>query len=528
MDYDYFEALAAARHWAEQAIAAGRLIRQDCQPLFDIDTRSPDSLFGADAETVADRPLIVAFMGGSGVGKSSLLNRLAGQAIARVGVERPTSREVTLYLHHSLSIRHLPAALPLDSVKISQHHDAANSHIVWMDMPDFDSVEQGNQRQVLEWLPHIDVLVYVVSPERYRDNKAWQLLLAEGLKHGWLFVMNQWDRGQPVQYEDFIRQLRQAGFADPLAFRTSCAEPEGDEFAELLQQLHALSGQHCLLQLEARSKQLRMEQLRQHLQDLQNRLAAGDFKQLEDFFGSRWQKQQAALQQGLAWPLQQYASLWAAQPGQQPDAPLWDDWAESGLQDVLDELVLQADQQRLPARPLKTALQDISRQTGKQLARQMELTGRAALLNPGNSLQRLLLGLTGISETLLPLLAMAAVGYQVFIGYYQGVAATAQYLGVDFAVHSLLLIGLSWLIPFFLHKKIQPSLQKAALKGLQKGLQQGLQAIEAEIVAILSREQASRQAAQQALAALISRCQAGGAEQKPQQGLLARVLVSPD
>jgi Uma2 family endonuclease len=43
--------------------------------------------------------------------------------------------------------------------------------------------------------PHIDVLVYVVSPERYRDNKAWQLLLAEGGKHAWIFVLNQSDRG---------------------------------------------------------------------------------------------------------------------------------------------------------------------------------------------------------------------------------------------------------------------------------------------------------------------------------------------
>jgi GTPase Era involved in 16S rRNA processing len=525
MAYDYFEALSAARQWAEQAQAAGSLTRQDCQPLFDIDSRSPDSLFTTDNHVVTDRPLIVAFMGGTGVGKSSLLNRLAGQAIARAGVERPTSREVTLYHHQDLSIRQLPSGLPLHSVNISQHHDADNSHIVWIDMPDFDSIEQGNQRQVLEWLPHIDVLIYVVSPERYRDNKAWELLLAEGLKHGWLFVMNQWDRGQPIQYEDFIRQLHLAGFADPLVFRSSCTEPEGDEFAELLRQLQVLSGQHCLTQLEERSQQLRAGQLQQILQTLHSKLAEGDFQQFHDFYTLSWQKQQISLQQGLAWPLQQYASLWAQQPGQQPDLQLWDDWAQSCLQDFLDELVLQADQQNLPAKPLKAALQTVAQQAEKHLTRQMQLAGRQALLNPGNAVQRFLLRLSGIGETLLPLLAMAAVGYQVFLGYYHGAVATAHYLGVDFAVHSVLLIGLCWLIPFFLHRKIQPSMQKAALTGLKKGLQQGLLVLDADIKAVLAEEQNRQAAMQQQLAALIALCQTANIKSLPQQGILARVLV---
>ncbi|MDD4915785.1 MAG: GTPase domain-containing protein [Methylococcales bacterium] len=525
MDYAYFDTLNRARQWAENVMAAGRLSRHDCQAVFDVDTRGPDSLFAADAGASDDRPLIVAFMGGTGVGKSSLLNRLAGQAIARAGAERPTSREVTLYHHQSLSIRQLPSGLPLDSVSISQHHDAANSHIVWMDMPDFDSIEQGNRRMVLEWLPHIDVLIYVVSPERYRDGKAWQILLAEGLKHAWLFVMNQWDRGQTVQYADFIRQLHLAGFADPLVFRTSCMEPEGDEFAELLRQLQLLSGRHCMQQLEERNRQQRSGQLGQILQAIQARLAAGDFRQLENFYSGHWQKQQVVLQQGLAWPLRQYAGLWAGQPGQKPDIKLWDDWAQGCLCDMLDELVLLADQLQIPARPLKTALQAIAGHAEKRMAQQMELAGRSALLNPGNALQRFFLTLTGVCETLLPLLAMAAVGYQVFLGYYRGAAETGVYLGTDFAVHSVLLIGLSWLIPFFLHQKIRPSLQKAALSGLQKGLQQGLLAVDADIRAILAEEQDRHAALRQELAALITACQTVTPERKPQQGLLARVLV---
>ena len=90
------------------------------------------------------------------------------------------------------------------------------------------------------------MLLYVVSPERYRDNKAWQLLLAEGAKHAWLFVMNQWDRGQREQFDDFKQQLAKAGFDDPLIVRTSCTEPDGDEFSELLKQLRVLAGRQNL------------------------------------------------------------------------------------------------------------------------------------------------------------------------------------------------------------------------------------------------------------------------------------------
>ena len=101
MAYDYSNLLAQAQHWAEAAISEGQISHAQAQDLLALDARSTDSLFVSDLANGA-KPLIVAFMGGTGVGKSSLLNRLAGQAIAKAGVERPTSREVTLYHHQSL------------------------------------------------------------------------------------------------------------------------------------------------------------------------------------------------------------------------------------------------------------------------------------------------------------------------------------------------------------------------------------------------------------------------------------------
>ena len=58
---------------------------------------SPGDLFSSGG---SDRPLVVGLFGGTGVGKSSLLNRLAGDSIARTGVVRPTSMEITAARHH--------------------------------------------------------------------------------------------------------------------------------------------------------------------------------------------------------------------------------------------------------------------------------------------------------------------------------------------------------------------------------------------------------------------------------------------
>lgn len=526
MDYAYSDLLSTAQTWAETVVSEGRLSADQVQALLTIDQRSPEQLFNQEPQADGSRPLIVAFMGGTGVGKSSLLNRLAGQNIARSGVERPTSREVTLYHHQSLAINRLPAGLPLDSIKISQHNDVVNNHVVWIDMPDFDSVELSNKRLVLEWLPHIDVLLYVVSPERYRDNKAWQLLLAEGAKHAWLFVMNQWDRGQPVQFDDFKQQLSKAGFSDPLIFRTSCTEPDGDEFGELLAQLKELSGRQNLVELEQRGEKLRRQQLKQVLQGLQATFSDQDYAGLDRCLETYWQQAETDLEHGLAWPIQQLSRAWAGNLGQQSDIKLWDGWAQNRLQDMLDELVLQAAQYNMPSKPFKAALQTVRDHTEKNVTSQCELLGRQAMLKPGNAAQRFLIKFTAICETLLPIAAMSAVGYQVFSGYYHSTADATAYLGTDFAVHSVLLIALSWLIPFFLHKKIQPSLEKAAFKGLQKGLQQALATIRAEIKQIIQTEQRRNDELQRQLAAMIEQCAGGTLVSPDKQSLLGRVLLT--
>ncbi|HEY8219284.1 MAG TPA: GTPase [Methylobacter sp.] len=537
MAYDYSSLVQTTKHWAKQAVAAGWINADAAQQLSDVDTRTPDALFNHSGS----RPLIVAFMGGTGVGKSSLLNRLAGKAIARAGVERPTSREVTLYHHHSVAIKHLPEQLPLAQIKTAEHDNEARKNVIWIDMPDFDSTEQSNKHQVLEWLPHIDVLIYVVSPERYRDEKAWRLLLAEGGRHAWLFVLNQWDRGQTEQYEDFKQQLHKAGFADPVIFKTICGESlQADGFTQLESTISSLATGHIITQLEHRSAQIKKDELKKNLQNARQLLGSVPaFQRLPILWQEQWHHSAHVLQQGFAWPIQQLAKHYADHAADLLNNPatakyatsgaklnLWDDWSEARFDDALDEFVINADQMGVPVSPLKKQLSTLREKAPKIVQAQSELAARQALANPGNAVHRGFLKFMRLCEIVLPLAAICWVGYQVFIGYYTSNMTDVEYLGVDFAIHSTLLIAITWLTPFFILKKLKPSLEKSALRGLNKGMSNAINIIDSEVSQAI--ENFGRQHSEQLkqLDGIIELCSAAGQQTSiDNHSPLARMLV---
>ncbi|WP_082411432.1 GTPase [Methylogaea oryzae] len=419
-----------ARQWAEQGVAAGWLSGEDAESFRHFENHTPDTLFEHDGS----RPLVVAFFGGTGVGKSSLLNRLAGQPIARTGVERPTSREVSVFVHESVQLQRLPGDFPLEKVKIARHQDASQRHILWIDMPDMDSTEQANRDLVLAWLPHIDVLIYVVSPERYRDEKAWRLLLSHGQEHAWLFILNQWDRAQAIQLEDFGRQLALAGFADPVVLKTDSREPAGDrqadDFPRLAEIIQSLCDGHTVSQLEHRARQVRQEQLASGLERCLDRLQSGDDPaQLQRRWETLWEETEDNLLQGLQWPMQQYAQAFVARDGnplrpqvklaQPPEAgdgaapagryALWDDWAQTLAEDAIDRLVLEAAQAGLSHADLKARTGQIKPQLPTLVMAQAQQTLRLALANPGNSLQRYALRFAALCTAVLPVTALSWV-----------------------------------------------------------------------------------------------------------------------
>ncbi|NNC39253.1 MAG: hypothetical protein HKN95_01070 [Acidimicrobiia bacterium] len=210
-------------------------------------------LLGASAELGAatrkrlgflGRSVVVALVGGTGSGKSSLLNALAGEEVAPTGAVRPTTERPLAWIPANPE----PGLVRLlDDLAISDRvgHDSFGDLAV-LDLPDTDSVLRSHRRMVESLLPRVDAVIWVLDPEKYNDRLLHRELLQPLGRYSsqFIFVLNQIDRLSPAEerqvIDDLHRTLAADGILDPLVLATAAAPVEGSPIgiARLSRDLH--------------------------------------------------------------------------------------------------------------------------------------------------------------------------------------------------------------------------------------------------------------------------------------------------
>ncbi|MFQ5522092.1 MAG: GTPase [Acidimicrobiia bacterium] len=193
-----------------------------------------------------DDVLMIALAGGTGSGKSSLLNALVGSEIALVGGMRPTTDEPLAAVPRD---RGDALAGYLDDLGLiaREVHDGPEWLCV-LDLPDTDSVELAHRYQVEQLLPLVDLVVWVVDPEKYRDALLHDRYLKplSAFSRQFIFVFNQIDRlhdeDAETVVEHFIRALAEDGIGAPRVVPVAASPPAGPPIGvdELLTLLRAV------------------------------------------------------------------------------------------------------------------------------------------------------------------------------------------------------------------------------------------------------------------------------------------------
>lgn len=150
-----------------------------------------------------EAPLVVALLGGTGAGKSTLVNALLGQDVAVAGRQRPTTLRPLVVCRPGLAA----TDLGLDSSAIDVMHvdRPLLRHVVLVDCPDPDTTESDAERdtnlaRLRAILPNCDVLLVTATQQKYRSARVLDELAAAAPGARLVFVQTH------AEQEDDIRQ----------------------------------------------------------------------------------------------------------------------------------------------------------------------------------------------------------------------------------------------------------------------------------------------------------------------------------
>jgi energy-coupling factor transporter ATP-binding protein EcfA2 len=189
---------------------------------------------------------VLALAGGTGAGKSSLLNALAGEEVSPAGATRPVTDEPVAWVPADAAAELRPLLGWVGVERVVSHDDARFGELCLLDLPDYDSVEPRHRATVDQLLPKVDAVCWVLDPEKYGDRVLHEDYLRPLAHHAdrAVFVVNRRDViGGPEQVAALTADLRRRLAADGIdgrpVFVVAADPPDGDQDHGELEQLRA-------------------------------------------------------------------------------------------------------------------------------------------------------------------------------------------------------------------------------------------------------------------------------------------------
>ena len=166
-------------------------------------------------ENSIEDALLIGLVGGTGVGKSTFTNALAGEVVSRSGDRRPTTDRVVVYRYVETD---LPDDVPQDDFAKPEvlHRRESLDKVILFDFPDFDSAERKHADIIKRYLDYLDILLIVVDDMKYADRRLYELLSSLGQSAENLFVLlnkvdrleNRYGDNTPTVVKDLISDIQ--------------------------------------------------------------------------------------------------------------------------------------------------------------------------------------------------------------------------------------------------------------------------------------------------------------------------------
>jgi energy-coupling factor transporter ATP-binding protein EcfA2 len=136
-------------------------------------------------------PILVALIGSTGAGKSTLMNSIVGTQVSNTGVRRPTTNSPVLACHpddmHWFAENMFLPTLPRvrqeglarpgrDGMLVLASSEQMPRGYALLDTPDIDSVAASHREFAYQFLDAADLWLFMTSSNRYADAPVWDIL----------------------------------------------------------------------------------------------------------------------------------------------------------------------------------------------------------------------------------------------------------------------------------------------------------------------------------------------------------------